>query len=200
MFIKKKSLYIGRRNLPEAIVIGASAGGMKALEKIVSSLPSDYPIPIIIVQHQKHDSDNFLMRNLDHKCKVNVKEVMASEPIVGNYVYLSPSGYHLLIEADKTFNLSCDEPVNYSIPSIDVLFETAAEVYEKSLVGIVLTGANSDGTKGMKAIRDNGGITVVEDPSTAYVSTMPESVLTCMKPDHVLSLDGIALFIKSIVP
>lgn len=148
----------------EAIVIGVSAGGLSALNRILPDLPSDFTLAVIIVQHMHTTGDNFLSSYLNDKCNLNVKEVDDKESILKNTIYIAPPNYHLLVEADRTFSLSIDEPVNYARPSIDVLFETAADVYTTNLIGVILTGANTDGSHGLKRIKASGGLSVVQDP------------------------------------
>ena len=108
-----------------------------------------------------------------------------------NKIYIAPPNYHLLVEADRTFSLSIDEPVNYARPSIDVLFETAADVYKTNLIGVILTGANTDGSHGLKRIKETGGLSVVQDPSTAEADTMPRAAIAAVDVDYVLPLEEI---------
>jgi two-component system chemotaxis response regulator CheB len=191
----------------EAIVIGVSAGGMNALKFIFSVLPSGFSIPIIIVQHVSARSDNEWIKLLNDKSNLTIKEADEKEKIAcrteqsfgretGN-VYIAPANYHLMIENDKTFSLTIDEYVNFARPSIDVLFESAAEAYKDKLIGIVLTGANNDGTKGIKRIKECGGLAIIQDPKTAESSTMPASAIAAIQPDYILSLEKIVqLLIK----
>ena len=179
----------------EAIVIGVSKGGMFALKTILSALPKGFSIPIIIVQHQGEGLDMTLTDLLNNMLEIEVNEASVGEDIKPGHVYLSPAKYHLLIEADKTFSLSIDPPLNFSIPSIDVLFESAAEAYREKLVGIILTGANADGSRGLKMINDNGGLSVVQDPSTAEAAEMPEAAIAASHVAHVLPLNKIGEFI-----
>ena len=161
----------------QAVVIGVSAGGFDALSLLLPMFSKDFALPVIIVQHRKGQQDEFLSRYLDHKCALSVIESKPNEKIAPGHVYLAPGGYHLLIERDKTFALSIDTPVCHSIPAIDVLFETAAEVYQEKLIGIVLTGANSDGAKGLATIRDYGGLSVVQNPDSAEAQQMPTAAI-----------------------
>src|SRR5216683_3041728 len=125
----------------EAVVMGVSAGGIRALNTILSALPASFPSAIAIVQHVSESSDGFLAEHLNRSSALDVKEAEDREPLRAGVVYLAPAGYHLLIEADKTFSLSVDDRVQHSRPAIDVLFESAANVFGESLIGIVLTGA-----------------------------------------------------------
>jgi len=175
----------------EAIVIGTSSGGMNALKFLFSALPVDFSIPIIIVQHISPRSDNQWIKLLNNNSKLYLKEADEKEKIEQGKVYIAPPNYHLMIERNKTFSLSIDERVNYSRPSIDVLFESAAEVYKNKLIGVILTGSNNDGTKGIKRINEYGGLTIAQDPVTAESSYMPASAIAAIQPDYILSLENI---------
>lgn len=175
----------------KAIVIGASAGGFNALKELISALPSDFSIPIIIVQHISPTSDNYMARYLDKISKLTVKEADEKEKILPGYVYISPPNYHLLIEEDHTLSLSNDAKKNYSRPSIDILFETAMYAFGDELIGIVLTGANNDGAEGLKQIKDNGGYCIVQDPSEAESESMPMAAIETSNPQKVLKLNAI---------
>jgi len=181
----------------KAIVIGASAGGLEALVKILMPLPKDFSLPIIIVQHISPDSDNYMTQYLNSVCDINIKEADEKEKIKAGNVYIAPPNYHLLIEENFTLSLSNQEKVNFSRPSIDVLFETAAYAYGSTLIGVILTGANNDGSKGMKLIHNFNGLTIAQDPKTAYVDNMPLAAIKATKIDYILPLEKIAeLLIK----
>ena len=181
----------------EAIVIGVSSGGLKAMKVMFSILPKDFNTPIIIVQHISSRSDNQWIKLLNDKCNLYLEEADEKEKIRNGKVYIAPPNYHLLIEKDKTFSLTIDERVNFARPSIDVLFESAAEAYKNKLIGVVLTGSNNDGTNGIKRIKELGGLTIVQDPETAESSYMPASAIAAVKPDYILSLEEITdLLIK----
>jgi len=185
----------------EAIVIGVSSGGMMALKFIFSALPSDFHIPIIVVQHVSTHSDNEWIKLLNDKSNLIIKEADEKEKIETGKVYIAPSNYHLMIEKDKTFSLTIDERVNFARPAIDVLFESAAEVYKNKLIGIVLTGSNNDGTKGIKRIKELGGLAIIQDPETAESRNMPASAIAAILPDYILSLEKIVqLLIKITQP
>lgn len=179
------------KNKYQAIVIGASAGGLAAFKQIIPALPASFSIPIIVVQHISADSDNYVVTFLNDLSKIMVKEADEKESIKGGTVYFSVPNYHLLIERDKTFTLTTDKKVNYSRPSIDVLFETAADAYGAQLIGIILTGANHDGTAGLMAIKKTGGLTIAQDPDEAEAAVMPKSAIKTVKPDYILSLNNI---------
>ena len=181
----------------EAIVIGVSSGGMKALIYICSALPADFSIPIIVVQHISSRSDNQWIKLINDKCNLHIKEADEKEKIEKGNIYIAPPNYHLMIERNKTFSLTIDERVNFARPSIDVLFESAAEACKNKLIGVVLTGSNSDGTAGLKKINEYGGLTIAQDPETAESAFMPASAIAAVQVDYVLPLDGITdLLIK----
>lgn len=179
----------------QAVVVGVSAGGFKALNTILPPLPGDFPCPIIIAQHRMAAEDDFLVESLDSKCKLTFKEADDKDILKSGTIYIAPGDYHLLVEKDKTLSLSIDEPVQYARPSIDVLFETASEVFGPNLIGIILTGANSDGSKGIREIKANNGLTIAQDPSTAEVKMMPHSAIATGNIDFVLPLEEIPSFI-----
>ena len=183
----------------QAVVMGVSAGGMEALNTILPELPSDFPLSVIIVQHTHPTSDDFLARYLDEQCRVKVKEADEQEKILPGIVYLAPSNYHLLVEHDKILSLSTELPVNFARPSIDVLFETAADAYGEKVVGVILTGANHDGSQGLLTIKKAGGLAVVQDPETAEAYAMPQSAIETVQPDHILPLEKIGPFLSGLV-
>jgi two-component system chemotaxis response regulator CheB len=183
----------------KVIVIGSSAGGLRALLTIFQALPEDYPLPIIIVQHLLDGNDTYLAEFLNEKAVITVKEAKDKEAIQQSTVYLSPPGYHLLIEDDHTLSLSMDPRVNFSRPSIDVLFESAAFVYEERCIGIILTGASSDGSLGLNKIHSKGGLTLVQDPETAEFSAMPRAAIKATDVDHILTLEEFGDFLNLIV-
>lgn len=182
----------------EAIVVGVSAGGLVALAEVLPKLDKDMTLPVMIVQHQSHDSDDFLVRYFDDLCRHSVTEVEDKMPVESGTIYFAPANYHLLVEPDKTFSLSTEARVNYSRPSIDVLFESAADTYMDRLVGIILTGANSDGTNGAARIKELGGLIIAQDPETAEAEAMPMSVIKHVQVDHILALNRIGDFINSL--
>lgn len=181
-----------------AVVIGASAGGVQALLALLPSLPADFNLPILVVLHVPADRSNVLAPLFASKCALAVKEAEDKEPVEPGVIYFAPSDYHLLVEADGSLALSSDEPVNYSRPSIDVLFESAADAYGPGLVGLVLTGANEDGAAGLKAVAAAGGLTFVEDPASAHARTMPEAALRACPVAQVMSLARILEVLKGL--
>jgi two-component system chemotaxis response regulator CheB len=176
----------------KAIVMGSSSGGMGALKAILPALPANYGIPLIIVQHIGASSDSYWIEALNKLCMLEVKEADEKEKVMPGYVYIAPPNYHLLVEKDETLSLANDERVNYAKPSIDVLFETAADAYGRHLAGVVLTGSNNDGAAGLKKIKACGGLAIVQDPATAESSYMPAAAVEAVKPDHILPLEKIA--------
>jgi two-component system chemotaxis response regulator CheB len=181
-----------------AVVIGVSAGGMAALQAIVSELRADFPLPVIVVQHRSADADDFLSGFLDERAKVRVKEAEEKEKLAAGVVYVAPANYHLLVEEDQTLSMTVGEKVNFARPSIDVLFETAADVFSAGLIGIILTGAGTDGSKGMKSIKESGGLTIVQDPGTAESDAMPKAAIAITVIDHILPLPEIGPFLNLI--
>ena len=175
----------------EAVVIGASAGGFEALLAILRGLPASYPMPLVAVLHLPDNHDSRLAELFGHRLSLQVREARDKEPLAPGTLYFAPSGYHLSIENDRSFSLSGEERVNFSRPSIDVLFASAADAYGKSLAGILLTGANYDGAAGLAGMQVAGGLTIVQDPASAEVSTMPEAALRRMTPDLILPLADI---------
>lgn len=182
----------------QAVVIGASAGGMAALNAILSGLRDDFPLPVVVVQHRSADADDFLSLYLDERSKLRVKEAEEKERLAAGEVYLAPANYHLLVEQDGTLSMTVGEKVNYARPSIDVLFETAADAYGPGLIGIILTGAGSDGSKGMKCIKERGGLTIVQDPGTAESDAMPRAAIAITAIDHIVPLAEIGPFLNRI--
>jgi two-component system, chemotaxis family, protein-glutamate methylesterase/glutaminase len=183
---------------PEAVVIGASAGALEALSAILPSLPANYRLPVIIVVHVPRDKKSVMAEIFQAKCSIEVREAEDKEPILGGTAYFAPPDYHLLVETDKSLSLSDDEPVFYSRPSIDVLFESAADAYGPGLIAIVLTGANRDGATGLKAVAEAGGTAIVQSPEGAYASAMPEAAIAECPAARVLSLKEIAAYLQEV--
>lgn len=175
----------------KAIVIGSSTGGFYALKRIITALPEGFALPILIVQHISSNSDNFMAKYLDNLSHVTVKEADEKEKILPSTVYIAPPNYHMLMEEDFTISLSTEQKRNYARPSVDVLFETAALAFGDQVIGVVLTGANNDGAKGLLAIKDAGGLTMVQNPDESEAYLMPRSAIEVAAPHFVLSLDEI---------
>lgn len=180
----------------EAIVLGTSAGGLHALSTIIPELPEFYSLPVMVVQHLREDSDGFLVDHLNRHSAMLVKEADDKEKIQAGTMYLAPPGYHLLIEEDRSLSLSVDPRVNFSRPSIDVLFNSAADVYQSKLIGIILTGANTDGSQGLRRIKERGGLVIAQDPSSAEVDCMPQEAINATQVDQVLPLQSIGPFLR----
>lgn len=177
------------------VVVGASAGGLYALRTIVAGLPADFELPVVVVQHRAKESE--LLCELLQECSgLPVAEVNDKQEI-GPGVWVGPPDYHLLFD-EGFFSLTTDEPVRYSRPSIDVMFESAADVYGMDVIGVVLTGANADGARGLRRIADQGGHAVVQDPETAEVRVMPRSALKAVPEACVLPLDEIGAHLAAI--
>jgi two-component system, chemotaxis family, protein-glutamate methylesterase/glutaminase len=182
----------------EAVVMGASAGALEALSLILPALPAGFRLPVMIVVHLPPDKKSIMAELLQARCEVTVHEAEDKEPISGGTVYFAPPDYHLLVENDRHLTLSDDEPVLYSRPSIDVLFESAADAYGPRLVGIVLSGANHDGANGLKAVAEAGGTVIVQRPDSAYASMMPEAARLECPGARVLTPGEIASFLQDI--
>jgi two-component system chemotaxis response regulator CheB len=176
----------------DAVVIGASAGGVEAIGTLLSALPRDFAPAVIVVMHIPEANESLLRAVLAPQCALAVREAVDKDPVAAGAVYVAPPAYHLLVEPDKSFALSVDAPVNYSRPSIDVLFESAAYAYRDRLLGIVLSGANADGADGLARIRSFGGRAWVQDPRTAVASMMPSSAIARAGADLILSVQDMA--------
>lgn len=180
----------------DLIMVGVSAGGLQALCVLLGGLPSDFKIPLVLVQHRSKDS-TVLCEILQDCSPLPVQEVTDKTPISPGQVYLAPADYHLLVERGQ-FSLSVDEPELYSRPSIDIAFESAALAYGQGVVGVVLTGANQDGARGLRAIASRGGHAVIQDPQRAEVSRMPSAALEQVPEAVVLSLDAMSAHLASL--
>jgi two-component system chemotaxis response regulator CheB len=179
----------------EAIVIGGSTGGLNALQGVLTPLPADFRLPVLVVLHRLPTPHDLLTFTLNEVCQLKVKEVEPHELIKPGWVYIAPANYHVLVERGKTLSLSIDAKVCYSRPAIDVLFETASDAYRSSLIGIILTGANHDGTAGLKKIKARGGLTIAQNPTTAEAKEMPHSAIQENIVDKILSLTDISSFL-----
>jgi two-component system, chemotaxis family, protein-glutamate methylesterase/glutaminase len=179
------------------VVMGASLGGLSALKVVLKALPKDYQLALAVVMHRGADQGGGLVRALQEYCVLSVVEVEDKQSILLGHVFLAPAGYHMLVEEDH-FALSTEAPVKYARPSIDVLFESAADYYGDRAIGVILTGANEDGAQGIAAIKREGGLTVVQDPATAEAATMPKGAISGTKVDMILPLREIGPFLASI--
>jgi two-component system chemotaxis response regulator CheB len=182
----------------EAVVIGASAGGVEALSILLPALRPTLRAAVLVVVHVPRERESLLAKLFAARCDLPVKEAEDNEPVVPGTIYFAPPDYHLQVDAGPRVSLSYDDPVNWSRPSIDVLFTTAADVYGARLLALLLTGGNQDGAAGLLAVRRAGGLTVVEDPDSAFCSTMPREALRLGQPDLVLSLDAMKPLMQAI--
>jgi two-component system, chemotaxis family, protein-glutamate methylesterase/glutaminase len=174
----------------EIAVVGTSWGGLAALRELVSCLPADLPIPVVLVQHRHKHSDGALPQLLQDRTRLRVCEVEDKTPIEPGAIYVAPADYHLLVEPDY-FTLSVEEPIRYSRPSIDLTFSSAADVFGPKTIGVILTGANADGTAGLKRIAERGGATLVQEPATAESPAMPTSALQAVPSSRTLTIGAI---------
>lgn len=182
----------------KAIIIGGSAGSFQVVTKIISSLPENYPLPVILCLHRlKHVRSGFV-EALSIKSKMPIVEPNDKDPIKPGKIYLAPANYHLYVELGNKFALSTEEAVNHSRPSIDLSFFSAAYNYKRKLVGVILSGANKDGALGLKSVTDNGGLTIVQDPKECQVPTMTTASISATKVDHVLSTNKIIDFLLNL--
>ncbi|MBD2200076.1 MULTISPECIES: chemotaxis protein CheB [Calothrix] len=175
----------------KVVVIGASIGGLSALKILLKNMPKDLACPIIVVQHRHPDSRHRLRDILQENTALTIREVEDKDEILPGYVYLAPADYHLLVESGF-FALSTDEPVSYARPSIDVLFESAADIYGEQVIGVILTGANEDGVQGLKMVKLKFGLAIVQDPKTAECAVMPKAAINAVAVDWILPLEEIA--------
>lgn len=182
----------------EALIIGGSAGSLDVLLKVLPQLNSSLTFPVIIVLHRKPGKESLLTDLLRTKTKLTVKEIEEKEDLMPGIIYIAPPDYHLLIEKNKKFSLDASEKINFSRPSIDVSFASAAEVFRKNLVGILLSGANSDGSEGLRKVRQNGGYTIVQNPDSAIVQFMPEYALKNIEIDSILNPEEMANYINQL--
>lgn len=182
----------------EAFLIGGSAGSLEVLLKVLPDLDASLPFPIIIVLHRKPGKDNILTDLLAAKTQLHVKEIEEKEKIKPSTIYIAPPNYHLLIERNYTFSLDASEKVNFSRPSIDVSFESAADTFKEGLFCLLLSGANSDGSEGLVKVRRKGGTIIVQDPASAVVSYMPEAALAKLEADEILKPQEIANYLNNL--
>lgn len=180
------------------VVVGASAGGLRALELVLGSLPTGFPVPIVAVQHRARESTDAFAEVLARSTPLPVREIEDEDPLRAPGVYIAPPDYHVLVEPGR-LALSIDDPVSFSRPSIDVLFESAADTYGPRVLAVLLTGANADGAHGVARVKEAGGIAIVQDPKTAESPEMPAAAIAVARIDRVLPLDDIAGEILRIV-
>ena len=179
--------------MPYSVVaVGTSWGGLAALRKLLGGLPADFGIPVVVVQHRGKDADQLLLGELLRDAThLDVREIEDKEPLLPATVYLAPADYHVLIEAGHA-SLTVEEPVRFSRPSIDVMFTSAADTYRSGTIGVVLTGANEDGARGLAHIVKRGGRALVQDPKSAEIRIMPDAAIRAVPTAEVLPLDSLA--------
>ncbi|HZE09647.1 MAG TPA: chemotaxis protein CheB [Gemmatimonadaceae bacterium] len=171
--------------------VGTSWGGLAALSKLLGALPADFNVPLAIVQHRGQDSERLLTELLQDATDLAVCEIEDKSPLTPGTVHVAPANYHVLIE-DGYFSLTIEEPVRFSRPSIDVMFTSAADTYRSRVIGIVLTGANEDGSRGLAHIAAIGGKALVQDPRTAEIPIMPEAAIRAVPSAEVIPLNELA--------
>lgn len=182
----------------ELVVIGTSWGGLHALRRVLGGLPAKFDVPVVVVQHRHRDSDELLVSLLQEHTALEVCEIEDKMELKSGGVYVAPAEYHVLVEVGH-LELSTEEPVRFSRPSIDVTFESAADAYGSRTVGVVMTGANDDGARGLKRIADRGGAAVVQDPTTAESAIMPTAAIKLVPGSRVVKLDEIGPLIAKLV-
>ena len=175
----------------DAVVIGTSAGGVDALATLLRDLPLPWHLPLVVVIHLPQRRDSRLADVFRQRLPIPVQEAEDKAPVAGGTLYFAPPSYHLSIERERVFSLSCEPPVLWSRPSIDLLMQSAADAYGPTLAGLLLTGANPDGAEGLRRIQQAGGLTAVQDPAEAEVDTMPRAALALLTPDCILPLRGL---------
>lgn len=183
----------------KALLIGGSAGALSPLLKILQKLPASFPLPVIIVLHRLNNNDDTLEHVLAHKTKLKIKEVEDKDAILPGHAYLAPADYHLLIEKNQRLSLDVSEKVLFSRPAIDVTFESAVAAYADGIIGIVLSGANADGSEGLRAIKDAGGVAIVQAPAEAEIAVMPESAIALAQPQYVEDTSNITARILQLI-
>jgi two-component system chemotaxis response regulator CheB len=176
----------------DAVMIGASAGGIESLGQILPALPASLPVPIVVVLHLPHERPSLLVDVFGPKCRCQVREALDKEPLCPGTVYFAPPDYHLLIDEGPQLALSTDPEVNFSRPSIDVLFESAADIFGARVAAIVLSGANNDGADGVRAVRRAGGVVIVQQPDSAAARAMVDAAIAAVTPDFIINAGEIA--------
>lgn len=194
----EETTHPAEHHAPAVVLIGGSAGALEVVSQLLGALPGDYATPIVVVIHLPRHRPSSLSEALSRTCRLPLREAQDKEPLAAGTVYLAPPDYHLLIDPGPSFALSVDEPVNFSRPSIDVLFESAADVVGAGCAGIIVSGANPDGARGLRAIHASGGLAIVQAPDDAEQRAMPEAA-AAMTPDaRVLSSQGIRQWLQQL--
>jgi two-component system, chemotaxis family, protein-glutamate methylesterase/glutaminase len=187
-------------NKKQLVLIGGSSGSLQVIMQILGKLPPSLPVAILLIIHRANTMESMLADLLIINSNLPVREVEEKDKITPSRVYLAPADYHVLIEKDKTFSLDYSEKLNFSRPSIDVSFISAAAVYGARLTGILLSGANEDGAEGLKIIKQKGGHTIIQDPADALVNYMPKQASLKSRIDEVLDTAGITRYLISLMP
>lgn len=190
-----KDVLAPRMRAIELVAIGASAGGVDALIRLLSALPRSWHLPMVVVLHLPEDHESRLPAVFADRTHLGVREALDKAPLEAATLYFAPAGYHLSVERERCFSLSCEPPVLFSRPSIDVLMSSAADAYGAAVAGLLLTGANEDGARGLAQIHLAGGITAVQDPADAEVPSMPQAALRTHQPDVVAPLPQLREFL-----
>jgi two-component system chemotaxis response regulator CheB len=185
-------------NRVDAVVIGTSAGGVEALGQLLPALPATLRVPVFIVVHLPRERPSLLAEIFQPRCAASIREADDKDRVQPGVVYFAPPDYHMLVDVGPQVALSADEPVNFSRPSVDALFESAADVYGARLLAVLLTGASSDGAAGIEAVQRAGGLTMVQRPDETQVPTMVESALARIRPDWQLTLSEIGAAIGAL--
>ena len=196
--LKLDSNIIARIQQSEILVIGCSAGGFHLVFELILQLPENFLMPVVVVIHRGKKYKTSIERLLDHKANVSVKIADDKEILKKGCVYFAPSDYHLLLEPEGAFTLDYSEPVMYCRPSIDITFQSVADVWGNKVIAILLSGANADGAEGLATIKRNGGMIVVQNPDSAEVRTMPEAAINKSQPDFILNNDTLIEFVTQI--
>ena len=174
----------------ELVVIGCSWGGFDGLRRLFSVLPADFPIPVVVAQHRLAQGEDGLDASMQSASSLPIMDVTDKEPLLGGAIYLAPADYHTIVDG-KSLALSTEDALNFARPSIDILFETAANSYGDSLIAVILTGANDDGAAGLRRVKELGGYTIIQNPGTAVRREMPDAALAQSRPDLVVALEEI---------
>ena len=185
-------------NKEQLLVVGGSAGSLLVILSVLTELGKEYPMPVLVVLHRNVGFESSLEELLSSRTSLLIKEVEEKEVLRPGIVYLCPADYHVLLEQDRSFSLDYSERVNYSRPSIDVTFRSAADVYGAGLIALLLSGGNADGSEGMAYVKDRGGFTIVQDPQTAEVPYMPQQVLLRMAVDVVVATEELPGFVAAL--
>ena len=180
------------------IVIGGSAGSFQTVLSLLENIPKNFPFPIFLVLHRLKNVRGGFIEALSIKSKINLREPLDKENIEVGNVYLAPANYHMYVEFDNTVSLSTEEVVNHSRPSIDILFASMANIFKNNVIGILLSGANRDGAKGLLRIKENGGVTVVQDPEDAQIATMPKAAVDLFDVDKKMTANEIINYVSKL--